>query len=751
MDTSLLPSVPLDIEAAVLEAVENLNGKAREEFLQRFFRGDPQGLARIRRLMKWDKASSSFFLEAREHQHSLAEEILASGKFEQPVSTEEANAAESPGKRIGPYRLLKRIGEGGCGVVYEAEQEEPFHRKVALKVIRLGMDTESVIARFEAERQALALMDHPNIARVFDAGATSSGRPYFVMELVAGERITECCNREKLTIVDRIQLFIQVCQAIQHAHLKGLIHRDIKPSNVLVTMQDSVPVPKVIDFGIAKATGSFQERGKSFHTSQDQLIGTPPYMSPEQIDMSARGVDTRSDVYSLGALLYELLGGRAPFAADVLADAGISEMRRIVLEDEPPRLHRMLMELPPEELSAIAEARREDPARLIAKMHGDLDEIVAMAIAKDPAERYQTVNSLHADLTRFLDCKPVKARRPSRLYLAGKFVRRNRVVCTLGAAIALSVLGGLGASSWMFLNERRALIEQERLRFIAETARARETHLREQAHARANVSLAAVMLSENRINDADALLQKTPLESIEPSREAADVFRLLGNWNAIYGRWDQTVQCLTLLDQANRLDDPLKIVEGTDLLAIAPTLRAYGGYQAYENFRQQTLDLYLPARNPLQAEHLLKACLLAPAGPDVLARLKNAAHLCAQDPLVAADLKPHPEWNAFSLCLYFHRLNDPEKVLEWATRCLTFPDLTGSRTSATLCLTAMAHSRMGNLEAANRDLIEARRLVERAPKSGEALSSPTAGGFWFSWLVTRLLIAEAQEEIASHG
>jgi hypothetical protein len=303
----------------------------------------------------------------------------------------------------------------------------------------------------------------------------------------------------------------------------------------------------------------------------------------------------------------------------------------------------------------------------------------------------------------------------------------------------------------MFLNERRALIEQERLRFIAETARARETHLREQAHARANVSLAAVMLSENRISDADALLQKTPLESIEPSREAADVFRLLGNWNAIYGRWDQTVQCLTLLDQANRLDDPLKIVQGTDLLAIAPTLRAYGGYQAYENFRRQTLDRYLPARNSLQAEHLLKACLLAPVGPDVLARLKDAARLCARDTPVTADLKPHPEWNAFSLCLYFHRLNEPEKVLEWATRSLTFPDIPGSRSSATLCLTAMAHSRLGDREAANRDLAEARRLVERAPKSGEALASPTVGGYWFSWLVTRLLIAEAQEDIASRN
>ncbi len=377
-------------------------------------------------------------------------------------------------------------------------------------------------------------------------------------------------------------------------------------------------------------------------------------------------------------------------------------------------------------------------------MHGDLDEIVAMAMAKDPAERYQTVNGLHADLSRFLDCQPVKARRPNRLYLVGKFVRRNRVVCTLAAAIALSVLGGLGASSWMFLNERRALIEQERLRFIAETARARETHLREQAHARANVSLAAVMLSENRIKDADALLQKTPLESIEPSREAADVFRLLGNWNAIYGRWDQTVQCLTLLDQANRLDDPLKIVQGTDLLAIAPTLRAYGGYQAYENFRQQTLDLYLPARNPLQAEHLLKACLLAPAGPDVMARLKDAAKLCAQDSTepVAGNLAPHPEWNAFSLCLYYHRLNNPEKVLEWATRCLTFPDVPGSRVSAALCLTAMAHFQLGDAEAANRDLAAARKLVEHAPKSGEALASPTE---------ERLLVFLAHHSLAHRG
>lgn len=747
MDTTIPSSTSLDVESAVYEAALSLEGAAREAFLDQFFRGNEPGLERMKRLLRRSGESSAFFLEAREHQGLLAEEILESA-VEQPESGEFAASEEKSGVRIGPYRLIERIGEGGYGVVYEAEQEAPFHRRVALKIIRLGMDTENVIARFEAERQALALMEHPNIARVFDAGATATGRPYFVMERVTGERITTWCDRERLDLVQRIDVFVRVCQGIQHAHQKGVIHRDIKPSNILVTLQDGAPVPKVIDFGVAKAAGSVREHPEMAWTARDQLIGTPPYMSPEQIDLSGLKVDTRSDVYSLGALLYELLGGRAPFDGKALAAVGVSEMRRILLEEEPPRLSRMLAALPAAELAGIAEARREEPARLVAKLRGDLDGIVAMALAKEPDRRYQTVNGLAADLQRYLACEPVKASPPGRLYLARKFVRRNRLACILGSAIALSVVGGFGTSIWLFLNERAALVEQERLGREAETARAREAHLREQAQARANVSQAAALLSEQRVEEADALLRKNPLESIEPSREAAGVFRTLGHWNAIYGRWDQAVQCYTLLDQANRLDDPVQTIESTDLLAIAPVLRAYGGPGAYERFRRATLDRHLPVSNALQAEHLLKAALLAPAGTEVLSRLGDVAGICASDEPAGSQTPSYPEWNAFSLTLYHHRRNDPERALEWAARCLTYPDATGTRVSATLCLTAAARSRLGDSEGAARDLAKARWLIDRAPQSGESLGSPSEGGFWFSWLVARLLLEEAEAAVA---
>jgi serine/threonine protein kinase/tetratricopeptide (TPR) repeat protein len=367
---------------------------------------------------------------------------------------------EQAGSRIGHYKLLSVLGEGGMGIVYLAEQEEPIRRRVALKVIKPGLDSARVITRFEAERQALALLDHPNIAQVHDAGTTEAGRPYFVMEYVKGLPITEHCDRHKLTIEDRLNLFLQVCHAVNHAHQKGIIHRDIKPSNILVTSQDNQSVPKIIDFGVAKAISQpLTER--TFFTEQGQLFGTPEYMSPEQADMVSEDIDTRSDIYSLGVLLYVLLTGVLPFDSTTFREGGIEHIRKIIRETDPKTPSTRLTRLG-DEAKKVAEKRRTEVATLTRCLQKELEWIPLKAMRKERTERYRSASELADDIENYLEGTPLIAGPPSNVYRLKKFVQRNRALVT-GIAVVLAVLlSGIVVSTLFAIRADRALAEAER-------------------------------------------------------------------------------------------------------------------------------------------------------------------------------------------------------------------------------------------------------------------------------------------------
>ena len=522
-----------------------------------------------------------------------------------PGKTETLQSSGETARAIGPYHLLEKIGEGGMGEVWVAEQHKPIHRRVALKLIKAGMDTRQVIARFESERQALAMMDHPAIARVFDAGETDEGRPYFVMEYVQGIPITAHCDRSRLTTLERLDLFRHVCEGVQHAHQKAVIHRDLKPTNILVAVQDGVAVPKIIDFGVAKATArSLTER--TMYTELGMLIGTPEYMSPEQAEMSGQNVDTRTDIYSLGAILYELLVGALPFDPKELRRAGFDEIRRKIREEDPPK--------PSTKLSTIGDAstaqnRRTDRPALIRQIRGDLDWITMKALEKDRTRRYGSPSEMAADIERYLHHQPVVARPPSAIYKAGKFVRRHAV--GVGVAATLAVLL-VAFSVTTAVQARRVARERDRANREAEASRQVSDFLTglfkvsDPGEARGN-SITAREILDRGADKIAKELQDQPLVQARLMTTMGQVFQSLGLYD----------QALPLLKSALETRRKTLGREDPDVASSLEYLGylwiAKGDYAAAEPLLQESLSL--------------RRALLGEGHPDVATSLATLGEL----------------------------------------------------------------------------------------------------------------------------
>jgi serine/threonine protein kinase len=542
----------------------------RAAFLDQACAGQPQLRAAVEALLRAHEEAGSLLQRPATADGPTSD--LPRGRLVREEDLVAAAPAEGPGTRLGPYKLVQKLGEGGMGAVFLAEQEQPVHRRVALKVVKAGMDSAHVLARFEQERQALALMDHPNIAKVLDAGTTASGRPFFVMELVKGVPITRYCDQEQLTPAARLELFVPVCQAVQHAHQKGIIHRDLKPSNVLIALYDGRPVPKVIDFGVAKATAQ-KLTERTLFTEVGQVVGTLEYMAPEQAELNNLDIDTRADIYALGALLYELLTGSTPFTGRQLRSAAFTEMLRMIREVEPPKPSTRLSNS--DELPSIAAKRKLEPRRLTRLVHGELDWIVMKCLEKERGRRYETANALARDLQRFLADEVVEARSPSAGYRLRKVVRRNKGRVIAVALLVLALVGGIAGTTAGLVEARRQQAMAVAGRDEKEQALRAEAAERQRADAERAVAVA--------IND---FLLKDLLRQAEVAHQTPDRGEPL----------DPDVKVRTLLDRASKAVETRfpgqPLTEAAVRKTLGETYLSLGQYDAAGTHWQKALEQF---------------------------------------------------------------------------------------------------------------------------------------------------------------